>query len=67
MTLIDSDPDTGLAPLEFTVNRNLQAKSPAQRVEILANPGFGTSFTDHMVDICWSVAAGLGSSTRNAA
>ncbi|WP_341998792.1 branched-chain amino acid aminotransferase [Microbacterium sp. LWH7-1.2] len=58
MTLIDSDPDTGLAPLEFTVNRNLQAKSAQQREEILANPGFGTSFTDHMVDICWSVGGG---------
>ena len=58
MTLIDSDPDTGLAPLEFTVHRNLQARSAAQRDEILANPGFGTSFTDHMVDICWSVGGG---------
>ena len=58
MTLIDSDPDTGLAPLEFTVNRNLQAKSAEQRAEILASPGFGTSFTDHMIDICWSVGGG---------
>ncbi|MBD8024405.1 branched-chain amino acid aminotransferase [Microbacterium gallinarum] len=58
MTLIDSDPDTGLAPLEFTVNRNLQAKSAEQRAEILVNPGFGTSFTDHMVDICWSTGGG---------
>ena len=58
MTLIDSDPDTGLAPLEFAVTRNLAAKSPAQREEILVDPGFGTSFTDHMVDICWSVRGG---------
>ena len=58
MTLIDSDPDTGLAPLEFAVHRNLQAKAPQQRDEILADPGFGTSFTDHMVDICWSVGGG---------
>jgi branched-chain amino acid aminotransferase len=58
MTLIDTDPDTGLAPLEFAVSRNLQAKSADQRAEILANPGFGTSFTDHMVDICWSVGGG---------
>jgi branched-chain amino acid aminotransferase len=58
MTLIDSDPDTGLAPLEFAVTRNLTAKTPAQREEILADPGFGTSFTDHMVDICWSVRGG---------
>src|SRR5690349_11334591 len=58
MTLIDTDPDTGLAPLEFAVTKNLAAKSPAQRDEILQNPGFGTSFTDHMVDICWSVNGG---------
>lgn len=58
MTLLDSDADTGLAPLEFAVSRNLQAKSAAQREEILANPGFGTSFTDHMVDICWSAGGG---------
>jgi len=58
MTLIDTDPDTGLAPLEFAVTRNLAAKSASQREEILANPGFGTSFTDHMVDICWSIRGG---------
>ncbi len=58
MTLIGIDPDTGLAPLEFAVTKNLAAKNPAQRDEILANPGFGVSFTDHMVDICWSVGGG---------
>jgi branched-chain amino acid aminotransferase len=58
MTLLDTDPDAGLAPLEFTVHRNLAAKSPAVREEILQNPGFGQHFTDHMVDICWSVGGG---------
>ena len=58
MTLIDSDPDTGLAPLEFAVTRNLAAKSPSQRDAILVDPGFGTNFTDHMVDVCWSVRGG---------
>lgn len=58
MTLLDSDPDTGLAPLEFAVTKNLAAKTTAQRDEILADPGFGTSFTDHMVDICWSIHGG---------
>ncbi|WP_322412013.1 branched-chain amino acid aminotransferase [Microbacterium invictum] len=58
MTLIDSDPDTGLAPLKFAVAKNLAAKTPAERDAILANPGFGTHFTDHMVDICWSVGGG---------
>ncbi|HYI50044.1 MAG TPA: branched-chain amino acid aminotransferase [Microbacterium sp.] len=58
MTLIGTDPDTGLKPLEFAVTRNLAARNPAERNAILANPGFGTSFTDHMVDICWSVNGG---------
>ena len=58
MTLIGIDPDTGLAPLEFAVTKNLAAKTTAQRDEILVNPGFGQSFTDHMVDICWSVGGG---------
>ncbi|MFB8386864.1 branched-chain amino acid aminotransferase [Microbacterium sp. NPDC055910] len=58
MTLIDSDTDAGLDPLEFAVTKNLAAKTPQQRAEILANPGFGTNFTDHMVDICWSVGGG---------
>jgi len=44
--------------LTFAVTKNLAAKSPAQRDEILQNPGFGTSFTDHMVDICWSDKGG---------
>jgi branched-chain amino acid aminotransferase len=58
MTLIGTDPDTGLAPLEFAVTKNLAAKNPQQRDEILADPGFGVNFTDHMVDICWSVGGG---------
>lgn len=52
MTL--TDPTTAPAPLTFTVTKNLAAATPAAREEILANPGFGTNFTDHMVDICWS-------------
>ncbi len=50
--------ETELAPLEFSVTKNLAARSAAQRDEILQNPGFGTTFTDHMVDICWSVRGG---------
>ncbi|MGB4137966.1 MAG: branched-chain amino acid aminotransferase [Microbacterium sp.] len=50
--------DTATAPLTFAVTRNLAAKTTAQRDEILTNPGFGTSFTDHMVDICWSAKGG---------
>ncbi|HET8958259.1 MAG TPA: branched-chain amino acid aminotransferase [Microcella sp.] len=45
-----------LAPknLEFAVTRNESAADASKREEILANPGFGQHFTDHMVDICWS-------------
>ncbi len=56
MTLIDIE--TGLPSLEFAVTKNLAAKSPAQREELLRDPVFGTAFTDHMVDICWSVGGG---------
>ncbi|WOF21689.1 branched-chain amino acid aminotransferase [Microbacterium betulae] len=50
--------DTTFAPLEFAVTKNLAALSPAQRAEKLEDPGFGTVFTDHMVDICWSARGG---------
>ncbi|MEO7348700.1 MAG: branched-chain amino acid aminotransferase [Terrimesophilobacter sp.] len=44
--------------LHWEVTRNLMAKSQPQREEVLANPGFGVHFTDHMVDICWSEGGG---------
>lgn len=50
--------DWTAAPLTFSVTKNLAAASPSAREEILANPGFGTNFTDHMVDICWSSKGG---------
>ena len=56
MTL--TDPDTVTAPLEFAVTKNLAAKSAAEREELLRDPVFGTVFTDHMVDICWSAKGG---------
>ncbi|CAI9386434.1 branched-chain amino acid aminotransferase [Microbacterium sp. T2.11-28] len=56
MTLID--PETTTAPLAFAVTRNLAAKSAAEREELLRDPVFGTTFTDHMVDICWSARGG---------
>ncbi|MDY6051133.1 MAG: branched-chain amino acid aminotransferase [Rothia sp. (in: high G+C Gram-positive bacteria)] len=39
--------------LEFTINRNPNPASDERRAEILANPGFGDYFTDHMVRIDW--------------
>ena len=38
MTLIGTDPDTGLEPLSFAVTKNLNAKNPTQREAILAEP-----------------------------
>ncbi len=45
-----------LAPtsLEFSVSLNEAARSAAEHADIIAEPGFGKHFTDHMVDICWS-------------
>ena len=49
-----------LAPqtLQFTRTQNESAAAEADRAAILADPGFGKHFTDHMVDICWSARGG---------
>ena len=44
--------------LQYLRKPNPDALSEAKRNEILADPGFGKHFTDHMVDICWSVQGG---------
>src|SRR5690606_16401133 len=44
--------------LPFLVRKNLATKSPAEREQLLQNPGFGSVFTDHMVDLCWSEKGG---------
>ncbi len=43
---------------EPRIERNPHAKSDAERVEILANPGFGNHFTDHMFLSEWTLDAG---------
>ncbi|WP_110588712.1 branched-chain amino acid aminotransferase [Microbacterium suaedae] len=55
-----TDPASNTEPgrLAFQVTKNLAAASPAEREEKLTDPGFGTVFTDHMVDICWSEKGG---------
>ena len=45
-------------PLSFLVKKNQEPRSVDEREAILANPGFGVNFTDHMVDICWSEQGG---------
>jgi branched-chain amino acid aminotransferase len=49
-----------LAPptLAFLTKPNPEALAEVERAEILADPGFGKHFTDHMVDICWSARGG---------
>lgn len=44
--------------LDWAVTPNDAAKSPDEREAVLADPGFGKHFTDHMVDICWSERGG---------
>lgn len=55
ITLTDGPTPSGLA---FAVTRNEEARSAAEREEILSDPGFGKFFTDHMVDLCWSTKGG---------
>jgi branched-chain amino acid aminotransferase len=43
---------------EFAVHPNPDAVGDARRAEILAEPGFGKYFSDHMVQITWTAQAG---------
>ncbi len=49
---------TGAAPLEFARTLNPRPASDAERDAVLANPGFGIHFSDHMVAIDWTIDAG---------
>lgn len=44
--------------LTFTVNHRPDPVDETRRAEILANPGFGTYFTDHMAVITWTKGQG---------
>jgi branched-chain amino acid aminotransferase len=46
------------APLTFEVTRRLDPRPDAEREAVLASPGFGTTFTDHMVLATWSKGEG---------
>ena len=46
--------------MAFTVVRNPKPRTDAERAAILADPGFGRYFTDHMVRIDWTAAGGWG-------
>ena len=44
--------------MTISVHRSTQPRSAEQRAAILAEPGFGRYFTDHMVRIDWTAANG---------
>lgn len=44
--------------LNFNVTRNANPRSAQDRAAVLASPGFGVHFTDHMVGISWDKATG---------
>ncbi|KAB1652219.1 branched-chain amino acid aminotransferase [Pseudoclavibacter chungangensis] len=46
------------APLTFATTRNPAPASAETREAVLADPGFGKHFTDHMVTIDWSIDEG---------
>src|SRR6187200_2757484 len=45
-------------PLDITITRSEHPRSDAEVAEILANPGFGTHFTDHMFTVEWTPEKG---------
>jgi branched-chain amino acid aminotransferase len=46
------------APLTFEVTRRTDPRPDAEREAVLADPKFGTTFTDHMVTATWREGAG---------
>jgi branched-chain amino acid aminotransferase len=44
--------------LSFDVQLSDHARTPAERGQVLADPGFGQVFTDHMVSIDWTEGRG---------
>ncbi|ERG65023.1 hypothetical protein L332_11285 [Agrococcus pavilionensis RW1] len=44
--------------LEFTLTRNPSPASAEARAAVVAEPGFGRHFTDHMVSIDWTLEGG---------
>jgi branched-chain amino acid aminotransferase len=46
------------APLTFEVTRRTDLRPDAEREAVLADPGFGSTFTDHMVTATWTAGQG---------
>jgi branched-chain amino acid aminotransferase len=53
-----SNAATTAHPLSFTLTPSTTAAPEAEREAILADPGFGKHFTDHMVVIDWTIEEG---------
>ena len=51
-------PLSSVAVLDYRVTPNPNPTTPERRAEIMANPGFGKYFTDHMLSITWTTADG---------
>jgi branched-chain amino acid aminotransferase len=49
---------TTQSPLQFAVHRSTSPVADERRAAILADPGFGRHFTDHMVTVQWTPEAG---------
>src|SRR3990170_2496909 len=47
-----------MTSMPFTHTRNPNPATPERVAEVLANPGFGTHFTDHMVTVRWTADQG---------
>ena len=45
--------------LDISTTASDSPRSDAEVAEILANPGFGTHFTDHMFTVEWTPERGL--------
>ncbi|BDI21774.1 branched-chain amino acid aminotransferase [Herbiconiux sp. L3-i23] len=45
-------------PLAFSATPSQSARAEAEREAILADPGFGKHFTDHMVQVTWTLDEG---------
>ncbi|GAB3689904.1 branched-chain amino acid aminotransferase [Angustibacter aerolatus] len=44
--------------MDFLLKRNDRLATAERRAEVLANPGFGKVFTDHMVTVTWTTGDG---------
>jgi len=63
-TIMATSADSGAeTALQFETLPHPAPTSPERRAEILANPGFGTNFSDHMVVIDWTEGKGWHNAT----